>query len=109
MANITIGSRLPHGLIASLLDGRSFEIAGLNSSNIIGADCMTTQIDADLWSAWVAETTNKDGAKFPALASGAIFEAKNDSEAKAKAKELKSVKTGLEATPQNADGVAKAD
>ena len=103
---VLIGCKLPHGLILDhpLDVSKKVELAGLNKAIIIGADCATTPVDGEFWETW--KTVHKD---FPALKSGAIFEAKDAASAKAKAKELKDEKTGFEPMPQEAQGVKPAD
>lgn len=106
MANITIGCRLPSGLIIDLMkDGKKVEVelAGqrqtqARSSIIIlsNDDYGTTEVDASFWEEWKASV----GADYAPLASGAIFEAKNTNEAGAKAKDLKDKKTGHEPAKQ---------
>ena len=100
---IIVCSKLPHGLI--LEHGKhKVELKGLNSSQIIGATHVQTEMDAELWQAW------RDAHKgFAPLKSGAIFEAKSTDEAKGKARDLKDEKTGFEPMPQEALGVKKDD
>ena len=109
MANektVIVGCRLPHGLIIEnpLNLAEKATLRGLNSTLIIGATHATTEIDADLWAAWKAVHS-----KHPAVTSGAIFEAGNQRDAEAKAKELAKEKTGFEPMPQSAEGVKPAD
>ena len=116
MANITIGCRLPSGIILDLeKDGKvvsSVELAGQRqaqerSSIIIlsEADYGLTEVDADFWAAWKKQV----GPEFGPLKNNSIFEAKNKTEAKAKAKDTKDQKTGLEAMPQDAPNISKAE
>lgn len=95
---VLIGSKLPNGLIIDTQSGKKAEINGLNKAVIIGATFVTTQIDAETWAEWT--TQNPD---YPALKHGFIFEAANQNEAAAKAKDTD--KTGLEPMPQKALGV----
>lgn len=114
MAQITIGCRLPSGLILELMkDGRpvAVELAGQRQmqerSPIIllrDDDYGTTEVDAAFWDAWKKIV----GDDFAPLKSGAIFEAKNSNDAASKAKELKGKQTGHEPAKQD-DGVKKAD
>ena len=103
---VIVGCRLPHGIVLDhpLDPSKKIELAGLNKALIIGADHATTEVDGEFWEQW--KTVHKD---FPALKSGAIFEAKDAASAKAKAKELKDEKTGFEPMPQEAQGVKPAD
>lgn len=108
---VVIGCKLPHGLILDhpLDPSKKVEINGLNRSLIIGATYATTQVDAEFWEHW--KTVHKD---FPALKSGAIFEAGTAAEAAAVAKELEGEKTGFEpmaqdGTDERAAGVKSVD
>ena len=101
--NIIIGCRLPHGIVLeNPKDPRiKVELKGLNSLLVIGSTFYANNVDADFWAEW--KNFHKE---FPALKSGAIFEAQTEVDANAKAKELKEEKTGFEALPQTgADGV----
>jgi hypothetical protein len=104
MAKIIIGCRLPNGLV--LTHGNSSAtLAGLHSSKIIGATHVTTEVDAELWEAWKTLM----GKDFAPLKTGAIFEARNETEALAKSKELRKEKTGFEPMQQDAAGVKPSD
>lgn len=102
---VTVGCRLPHGLTLRhpMDSSQTVEIQGLNKSNIIGADCMFTEVDADFWDAWIMVHS-----EFPAITSNAIFVGKNKSSAEAIAAEVKDEKTGFEGAPQTGAGVAPA-
>lgn len=111
MANITIGCRLPSGLEIQVGE-KKIELAGQNQRykelgiEIIllkDEDYGTTEVDASFWEAWKQIV----GQDFAPLKSGAIFESKNATEAKAQAKDLKEKKTGHEPMPQT-DGNVKA-
>ncbi len=108
---VIVGCKLPHGLILDhpLDQSKKVELNGLNSSRIIGATHGVTEVDGEFWEAW--KTVH---AEFPALKSGAIFEAKSLADIAAKAKELEGEKTGFEAMSQDgkderAGGVKPAD
>jgi len=100
---VIIGCKLPNGIILEVGD-KSKLIKGLNASVIIGADHVTTEVDAEFYEAWLAD--HKD---FPAVKSGAIFVAKTIEAIKEKAKDLKKEKTGFEPMQQDAMGVKSAD
>ena len=102
---IIIGCRLPHGIILRHPKdpAAEVELGGVNKSAIIGADHYTTPVDAEFWEAWKAAH-----GEFAPLKSGAIFEAKTESEAKAVAKELADEKTGFEKMPTDDAGLKKA-
>ena len=99
---VIIGSRLPNALILRhpKSEKTTVTIAGLNSSKIIGATHVTTEVDAAFWQAWKAAMPD-----YQPLKSGAIFEAGSEKIAKDKAKELASEKTGLEPMAKDAGGV----
>lgn len=105
MANVTVGCKLPNGIVLEHPENpnNQVQIQGLNKSQIIGASYVSTPVDEDFWNAWIAVH-----ADFPAVKSGAIFVAKNNTEAKAVAKELESEKTGLEPVNPDSLGVKPA-
>ena len=104
--SVTIGCKLPHGIVLDhpLDPSKKVELRGKNRSLIIGAEYGTTEVDGEFWETW--KTVHKD---FPAVRSGAIFEARNATELVAVAKELKDEATGFEPMAQNAQGVKPAD
>ena len=103
--SVTIGCKLPHGIILDhpLDPDKKVELKGKNGSMIVGAPYGTTEVDGEFWETW--KTVHKD---FPALRSGAIFEAANASELTAVAAELEDETTGFEPMAQNAQGVKPA-
>jgi hypothetical protein len=102
---VIIGCRLPNGLtITHPVSKQSATIAGLHSSKIIGATHVTTEVDQEFWDTW--KVAYKD---YAPLKTGAIFEARSETEALAKSKELRKEKTGFEPMAQDAAGVKKAD
>lgn len=111
MATVTIGCRLPSGLEIQVgetkvvLAGQNqrYKELGIDIVLLKDSDYGTTEVDQAFWEAWKKIVTDK----FGPLESGAIFEAKNTNEAKAKAADLKSKKTGHEPMPQ-VDGAVKA-
>lgn len=115
MANITIGCRLPSGIVLDVeKDGKvvSVELAGQRQAQqrspviiLTPDDYGLTEVDADFWDAWKKQV----GPEFGPLKNNSIFEAKNKTEAKAKAKDAKEQKTGLEALPQDAPNISKAE
>lgn len=110
MSTVTIGCRLPSGLILEVGDV-SVELNGQRQMQenspivILTADMYgTTEVDESFWNAF----KDRVGAEFTPLKSGAIFEAKSEKEAKAKAKDLKESPTGHEALPQKSKDIEKA-
>jgi hypothetical protein len=97
-----IGCRLPNGIVLEHpKDPRvRVTLSGINKSLIKGSTYGITRVDRDFWAAW-----RKEHGEFPALKSGAIFEAGSEGEAKAVARELESTPTGLE--PMKKDGKDK--
>lgn len=85
---VRVYSRLPYGLIIQVGRARA-EIAGLNSSAILGATVMATEIDAELWAEFA-----RINAKSRLITSGAVFAERNDKSAAARAED--SDKTRLE-------------
>jgi hypothetical protein len=113
MSTISIGCRLPNGLIIDLGDATkpSIELAGQrqaqeNSPIVLLNESHygVTEVDESYWEAWKKHV----GPEFAPLKSQAIFEAKNEKEAKAKAKDLKEVKTGHEPLKQEVGDIKKA-
>lgn len=98
MAKVTVGCKLPNGLIIEV-DGVRVTLNGVNKSNIVGADHCTTLVDESFWNAWL-----KEHETLMAVTSGAIFVAKNDVEAAAIVKDKKT-KTGLEGASPKESGV----
>jgi len=107
---VVVGCRLPQGLILHHPVDRSIQVK-LEGPRLVVADgkklsssFATTEVDAEFWGLWKAAY-----AKNPVLLSHAIFEAKSQGEAAAKAKELQKEKTGFEQMPQTAAGISKAN
>lgn len=102
---VFVGCKLPHGIVIELPNkpDATVTLKGLNSSNIIGAPYAVTEVDEEFWAKWIASN-----AKFGPVESGAIFQAKSETELKATAKSLEGEKTGFEpALPQDS-GVVPA-
>lgn len=105
MAKVIIGCRLPNGLtLTHPVTRERVTLAGLHSAKIIGAKHVTTEVDADFWDTWKAAYP-----EYAPLKTGAIFEAKNETDAKAKAIELRDEKTGFEELKPDAMGVKPAE
>lgn len=108
---IIIGGRLPCGIILELPGKPPVKINGQNSTQarspiilLSDEDYGTTEIDAEYWAEW-----KKLHVGFAPLETGAIFEAKNQVDAKAKARELRKEKTGHEPMPQTDGKIKSAD
>lgn len=111
MSTITIGCRLPTGMVLEVA-GKAVTLAGQRQTHarskiiiLTPDDYGTTEVDESFWAAWKSQV----GEDFAPLKSGAIFEAKNDKEAAAKVKDLKQKKTGLEGSDQASGGVSKME
>lgn len=87
---VTVGCKLPHGLVAQLGDV-SVTFNGLNSSNIIGGHGITEDVPAEFWAEW-----SKRNSGLAYMQKGLIFADAKPENTKAKAKERQNVKTGLE-------------
>ena len=87
---VTVACKLPQGFDLIVGD-KTVRIDGLNKIVVIGATEAYTEVDKQHWDAWLAENKNKSW-----CTSQSIFAMPNAKEAKAKAKDLKGVKTGLE-------------
>lgn len=94
---VRVYSRLPYGLEIRVGKKRT-TLLGLNSSSVIGADVMATDVDAALWEEFV-----RLNAKSKLLTSGSLFAARNDESAVARASASDS--TGLEAADPAKAGV----
>jgi hypothetical protein len=113
MPQVVIGCRLPHGLTLRHPNPevkQEFKLPGIYSSKIVNrngspaAMHTTTMVDADFWEVW--KTAYRG---YKPLTTGAVFEARNETEAGGKAKELNKEKTGFEALLPESMGVKKAD
>lgn len=87
---VTVGCKLPHGLVAQVGDN-SVVFKGANSALIIGGHGITENVDAAFWSSWLER--NK-GLEF--VRKGLVFADAKADNTKAQAKEKSQVKTGLE-------------
>lgn len=113
MPKVTIGCRLPHGLIVRHPNPEisiEYKLNGAFSSKLFKADGSPassfgiTEVDADFWEVWKRAYHD-----YKPLKNGVIFEAKTPQEAKSKADELVKEKTGFEPVAQDTGGVKKAD
>lgn len=105
MAIVTIGCRLPNGLVLEHPDDKTKKVtlSGKNKATIIGTDYALTPVDSDFWDRWMEVHSG-----FPALKSNAIFVAKNPNDAHAIAKEVAKERTGFEPMKQDSSGVKTA-
>lgn len=106
-----IGSKLPISLILKhpVNIGKTVEVRGLNSAQKgtngqpIQVPYITTEIDADFWSAW-----KLGNSRFTPFESGAIFEAKTEESAEKIYREREKERTGLEPVRSSEFGVKTA-
>lgn len=108
---ILIGCRLPHGLTLTHPISKTKITLGSRFSLILGSNGQyadkgysTTEVDTEFWDTW--KIAYRD---YAPLKSGAIFEAVSASEAKEKAKDLESEKTGFESMDKDSAGIKSAD
>lgn len=87
---VTVGCKLPHGLVLEL-GGNEITVKGANSSAIVGGFGLTEGVPADFFDAWMAK--NKDMAL---VKNELIFAQAKTSEAQAEAKDKAANKSGLE-------------
>lgn len=110
MAKVTIGCRLPTGLVIEVnqhkvtLEGQRQAQERSPIILLTEDDYGITEVESSFWEAWKKQV----GDDFTPLKSGAVFEAKSAREAGAKAKDMKEAPTGHEPMKQDAAGV-KAD
>ena len=92
---VTVACKLPNGF-SMVLGNKSVELNGLNKAVVFGSTEGYTEVDKDFYDAWYAQNKSKSW-----CVSQSIFAKENLKEVKAKAKDLKSVKTGLEPVEQD--------
>lgn len=90
MATVTVGNKIPNGIIAELGDKRVL-LRGSNSSNVIGGHGITENVDADFFAAWL-----KKNAELPFVKLGFVFAHEKPQAVAAQAKEHADEVTGLE-------------
>lgn len=88
---VLIGCKLPHGLVLTHPANPKIQVTlrGLKDSKIIGADYITTEVDAEFWAIWKLSYTD-----YAPVKTGAIFECKTAEDAVKKSKDAS--KTGFE-------------
>lgn len=103
---VTIGCKLPHGLIISARDNSgevvSVTLKGANAARIVGGYGITEGVSSDLWNAWL-----KKNAKFPAVLNGSVFIHNDLKSAEQIAKERRDVPSGFEAIDPIKNGMLK--
>lgn len=90
MATVTVGCKMPNGLILEMGEKRVV-LNGANSSGIIGGHGLTEGVDKEFWDAWSAKHATLDPVK-----KGFVFAHEKTANTVAEAKEKAAEKTGLE-------------
>lgn len=90
MALVTVGCKLPNGIVMELGEKRQV-LKGANSSNIVGGHGITEGVDKEFFDAWAAK--NKD---LSFIKGGFVFAHEKPANAAAEAKDRAKEKTGLE-------------
>lgn len=93
---VTIGCKLPNGLVLEV-GGKSVQINGANSTQLVGGHGITYGVDAEFWQAWLKQNADRAVVK-----NGFIFAHEKSVNAKAEAKEKTDTKTGQEPIDPNA-------
>ncbi len=102
---VLVGCRLPNGLVLHHPQNKNVtvKLSGVFDQKTESGlyypprPYSTTEVDAEFWAAWKAAYTG-----YPPLKTRAVFEARNEQEAGAKAREVQKEKTGFEGMPQTA-------
>ena len=92
---VTVICKLPNGF-DMVVGNKIVKLNGLNTTTVYGATEAYTEVEKSFFDAWLPENKNRSW-----CTSQAISYRENLKEAKAKAKDLKSVKTGLEPVEQD--------
>lgn len=101
-ATVTIGCKLPHGLMLDLTEAgkpaRRFRVKGMNAANIVGGFGITEGVPRDFWNEWLEKH------KLLAFVErGQIFAYDTTASARARAKEVGGeLLSGLEPIDKNA-------
>jgi hypothetical protein len=95
-ATVTVGCKLPHGLIAEVGD-KSFTFNGANDSDLIGGHGITYDVPKDFWDAWVAQVS----AWFVPFKNKLVFAHESEKSVTSQAKEMAKEITGFEGLKPN--------
>lgn len=100
---VTVCCKMPNGFLMELgnrddPDYRCYGLKGISHMRVAGAEWgITTGIPKDFWEVW-----RESKKQFKMIKGGFIFAQANQADAKAQAKEMEGLKTGLERlTPKN--------
>ena len=102
---VSVGCKLPHGLILEMGDER-VTVKGANDSTLIGGHGITEGVDKDFFDAWLDKNKGLDFVK-----KGLIFASEKATSVNAEAKEKQDETTGFEGLDPDAlpKDLAKAD
>lgn len=90
-ATVSVGCKLPGGLLLEKPNGDKVRLRGSNTSNVIGGYGITEGIDEAWFTAWL-----KDNARFEPVSAGLIFAQSTTARAQDQARDLAGVKSGFE-------------
>lgn len=97
MATVTVGCKLPNGLIIQVGD-KSHTLKGTNASLVIGGHGITEGVDKELFDAWLSANKDRDVVK-----NGHIFAHEKSAKTESEATEKTSNKNKLEPIKPDAD------
>lgn len=98
MTTITVGCKLPHGLILEH-GGKTITLKGWHSSRVAGGYGLTEGVDKDVFEAWL-----KAHADLPMVKRGLVFAQERAHSAEACAREREKVRSGLEGLNRDKPG-----
>jgi len=103
---VSVGCKLPHGLVLSLTTGGgdviSHTLKGMNAKRIVGGHGITENIPADFMMMWLEKN-----ARHPAVKNGSIFIHSHTKSAEAMARERVKNQSGLEPIDPIKNGMLK--
>jgi hypothetical protein len=103
---VTVGCKLPNGLVLDVEGSQPIVLNGANSATVIGGYGLTENVDKAVFDKWLDQ--HKDQ---PYVKNDLVFAQAKTNSAESKAKENADVKSGLEGLPQDkpAPGIEKSD
>lgn len=101
---VTVGCKLPNGIVLEVNNAEVMLCGWRGSESRIVGGYGLTQVDKELWDAWLKLHKNQ-----PYVKKGLVFAQENGNSARAQAKEREKVKSGMEPLPQDkpAPGIEK--
>lgn len=104
--HVTIGCKLPHGLIISAKNNEgevvSVTLNGANAARIVGGYGITENVPLELWNAWL-----KRHHKHAAVVNGQVFQHTDLKSVESEARNRRDVVTGLEPIDPIKNGMLK--